>query len=531
MRQAEALAGQLESAPKRLTARKRVGLWIRVSTEEQAQGESPENHEARGRMYAEMKDWLVVEVYHMEGISGKSVMGFPETERMMRDVRERRITGLIFSKLERLARNTRELLQFSDYFQEHNADLISLGESIDTSSPHGRFFYTNLAALAQLGREETAYRVAASVPVRAKLGKPLGGAAPFGYRWENRLLVPDPAEAPVRTLMYELFVQHKRLRTVARLLNDAGYRTRNGSRFTDTTVKRLVRDPTAKGKRRANYTRSLGEKKHWKLKPETDWIWTDIPGIVSEELWEEANALLAERAHGPRTRPAKKAAHLFSGYVFCACGPKMYVADSSRYICKSCRRKIPEVDVERLFHRELKVFFFSPEAVADHLAAGSTALSEKTELLSTLRAEADRLSKEMERLYRLYMGDHITPEGFGTHYRPLEERSAQIAEELPRLQAEVDFLTVKLGSGEELIEAAQNLYSKWPSLPFEEKRIVIESLVERIEVGEGNLTLALLYLPSGKEMVGNEQHNFTDSSRPAGRTGPGSKAGRGRGPR
>jgi len=506
---------------------KRVGLWIRVSTEEQAKGESPEHHEIRGRMYAEMKGWTVVEVYHMEGISGKSVMGFPETQRMMKDIETRHITGLIFSKLERLARNTRELLSFADYFNERGADLISLGESIDTSTPHGRFFYTNLAALAQLGREETAYRVAASVPVRAKLGKPLGGAGPYGYHWQNRQLVPNPQEAPVRMLMYELFAQHKRLRTVARLLNDAGYRTRNGSKFTDTTVKRLLRDPTAKGLRRANYTKSLGEKKHWKTKPEAEWVYSEIPAIVSTELWEECNALLRERSWTPTARPAKKAAHLFSGFVFCTCGGKMYVpSNTPRYVCKACRTKIPEVDVERLFQQQLKSFFFSPEAVASHFEEGDQVLSEKAQLLSTLQAEQGKVKREMEQLYRLYMGGNISPEGFGKKYKPLEERAAQLEGEVPRLQAEVDFLRVELLSGEEVVEAARELYTGWDELPFDERRKVVESLVERVTVGGGKIALALLYFPAASQIVANEQRNHTDSWPQAARTGPGTGGGR-----
>ena len=93
---------------------KPVGIWIRVSTEDQAKGESPEHHERRAKAYCESKDWKVKEVYHLEAVSGKSVMDHPETQRMLEHIKTGHITGLIFSKLARLARNTRELLDFAD---------------------------------------------------------------------------------------------------------------------------------------------------------------------------------------------------------------------------------------------------------------------------------------------------------------------------------------------------------------------------------------------------------------------------------
>ena len=493
------------------TASKAVGIWIRVSTEEQAQGDSPEHHEQRARYYAEAKGWQVKELYQLEAVSGKAVMGHPEAQRMLRDIKSGRITGLIFSKLARLARNTRELLEFADLFHEHNADLISLQESIDTSSPAGRLFYTLIAAMSQWEREEIASRVAASVPIRAKLGKPLGGAAPFGYRWENRELVPHSTEAPVRKLMYQLFAQHKRRKTVARLLNDAGYRTRNGSKFSDTTVERLIRDPTAKGTRRANYTKSLGEKKHWKLKPADEWVLTAVEPIVPETLWSECNAILDDRRRNGQA-PAKKAVHLFTGLAYCEKGHKMYVpSNSPKYTCYTCRTKIPIEDLEAVFHEQLRGFLVSPEDIASYLSQADETIQHKEELLGTLEQERQGIRQEMEKILKLYMADQISVDGFGREYKPLEARLAQLGEELPRLQAEVDYLKIQYLSSDEVLAEARDLYERWTSLTAEEKRQVIEHVVEKITIDKDHITIDLCYLPTSSEILAEGQHNLRGS--------------------
>ena len=496
-----------------LDAAKSVGIWIRVSTEDQARGESPEHHEQRARFYIESKGWNVREVYHLEALSGKSVMPYAETQRMMQDIRDGRITGLIFSKLARLARNTRELLEFAEFFSDHDADLVSLQESIDTSTPAGRLFYTMIAAMAQWEREEIAERVAASVPVRAKLGKPLGGAAPFGYQWEDGKLLPDPTEGPVRKLMYELFFEHRRKKTVARLLNEAGYRTRNGSGFSDTTVERLLRDSTAKGVRKANYTKSLGEKKAWVLKPEQDWVLTSVEPIVSEELWNQCNAILDEQR--TNRRPARKTVHLFSGLAQCHCEQKMYVpSNSPKYTCYKCRNKIPIEDLEDVFQHQLKNFFLSASEVNTYLNKADEVIREKEDLLRSISEEQRRVQQEMEKVYRLYMDDQITPQGFGGRYKPLEERAGQIEDQLPQLQAEIDFLRIQFLSSDQILTEAQDLYSRWEDLSSEEKRRIVESITERIIVGEGEVTIHLAYLPSSAEVMAEGQHNFTGSSHP-----------------
>jgi site-specific DNA recombinase len=482
---------------------KQVGIWIRVSTEDQVRGESPEHHERRARYYAEAKGWNIVEVYRLDAVSGKTVKETPEAKRMLEHVKSGHITGLIFSKLARLARNTKELLEFSDLFRQYNADLISLAESIDTSSPAGRLFYTMIAAMAQWEREEIAARVAASVPIRARMGKTTGGQAIFGYQWKDGKLIPHPEEAPIRKLIYELFREHRRKKTVARLLNERGYRTRNGSTFSDTTIVRLLCDPTAKGIRRANYTKTDDSGKAWQLKPESEWVFHEVEAIVTEELWTECNAILDGQKAGKR--PAKKVTHLFSGLVYCACGKKMYVpSNMPKYVCYKCRNKIPVDDLEGVFQEQLRNFFFSPQEITAQLDKANESIHEKELMLEVLRREGTKLSAEIDNLHDLYQSGAIDKQGFGNKYHPMASRIRQLDEEIPRIQAEVDVLKITHISHEEIVSGARDLYSRWFQLPSDEKRRIVEAIVERIVIHDGEIEINLFYAPNTPTPTGSE---------------------------
>jgi len=174
-----------------------------------------------------------------------------------------------------------------------------------------------------------------------------GGVAPFGYRWKDGRLAVDQEEAKVRRLIYDLFLKHKRKKTVAKLLNDLGYRTRSGSLFSDTTLDRLLRDTTAKGSRTVD-----GEV-------------VTIESIVDHDVWERANNILG----GPKS--AKQAVHLFTGIIFCSCGGKMIVPSNSlKYVCPDCRHKIPTDDLEEIFVSQLSKVQFEVDlkriSLSDH---------------------------------------------------------------------------------------------------------------------------------------------------------------------
>ena len=490
--------------------RRVVGIWIRVSTQEQANGDSPLHHEKRARGYAESRDWAVGQLYDLSGVSGKSVMDHPETQRMMEDIRTGRITGLIFSKIARLARNTRELLDFAEFFQENEADLISLHEAIDTTTSAGRFFFTMSAGMAQWERDETSERVKASVPIRAKLGKNTGGQATFGYHWADGKLEPDPNEAPVRKLIYELFLEHQRKKTVARLLNEQGYRTRSGSKFSDTTVTRLLRDPTPKGEHRANYTKSNGRGKSVAFKPRKDWVIQQVEPIVSEDLWNECNAILNQQI-GNR-RPGRKGSYLFAGKVVCACGTKMYVkTGTTKFLCGDCRNKIPQDDLEAVFRDELRSFFSDDDELAKVLFETDETIQDLKNQVEVLKAERKAIMTEVDRLYRGYVANEIEGPVFNDLYQPQLKRRDEIDNTIPELEGQIDSLTVSRLASEDIIAGARDLYGRWDELPFQDKVTIVEAIVDDIRIGDTEIAIHLHYVPTS-ELKDTRQREGTDSS-------------------
>lgn len=477
---------------------KHVGIWIRVSTEDQAKGESPAHHEKRARYYAEAKGWQITEVYNLSGVSGKSVLGHPEARRMLKDVKGGRISGLIFSKIARLARNTKELLELSDIFREYQADLISLNEAIDTTSPAGRLFYTMIAALAQWEREEIAERVAASIPIRAKLGKRLGGAASLGYEWKDKKLVPNPAEVAVRRLIYQLFLRYKRKKTVARVLNERGFRTRNGSKFTTPTVHRLLKDSTAVGVHRSNYTTKSKDGHTCMEKPQSEWVFNQVEPIISEDVWQQCNTILDQISQNrkPRGRLSK---HLFAGVTVCSCGKRMYVpTNMPKYYCQSCCNKIPSLALEMIFQEQLKSFYFSDAEINKYLNRAETEILQLGAQAEILDAEQQQNGREMDRLYRLYMAEGMSIEEFKRRYRTLEERQKQISAELPSLRVRMESSEQQIRKSGEIISEARDLYSRWASLSHDEKRQIIEAITETIKVGRDEIDITLNSLDRGE---------------------------------
>lgn len=479
-----------------------VGIWIRVSTEDQARGESPKNHEHRGRMYAELKNWDVVELYDLSGVSGKSVIDHPEAKRMLADVASGKIKALIFSKLARLARNVRELLDISDQFQQHGANLVSIEESIDTSTPAGRLLFTVIGALAQWEREEISARVSASIPIRARQGKPTGGKGPFGYMWQDRQLVINPAEAPLVREMFDTFLKTRKLQTTWTALNKKGYRSRNGAKFGSTTLKRILTDPTYKGTKRANYSKSKGNHKSWELKPQKDWVFFEVEPLIDEKKWNEVNTIIKQNAAPfPSTPPPEGGKYAFSGLLTCGvCNQKMYVRKfetmkDPRYVCRGCKSKIDESDLFTQFHEGLKCMVVNPEQLQSAAPSDEQAILAKENELKILKNEVKGVDRKIDNLLDLVNDGSLDRKTFSERIGGVQERKQQLEEEIPRLEGEIAFLRASDIGKDYLRTQATTLYAMWDTVDTDKRARIARELLGGVTVTKDEVIYEYFYLP------------------------------------
>ena len=493
--------------------KKRVGIWIRVSTEDQKRGDSPDHHLDQAKTYAKLHSYEIAKIYDLTGVSGKTVKEHPECQRMLMDIHRGHISGLIFSKIARFARNTIELLEFANFFKEHDADLISLKESFDTSTPAGRLFFRIISSMAEWEREEIVDRINSSVETRAKLGKVMGGI-PYGYKRKGKDGIElHSEESVVRRKMYELYLQHQRYGTVAKILNEEGHRTKRGKKFSDMAIKRLLKDPITKGVRRTRFTK-VGKKGQPELRDSSEWYFHEAPKIVSEKLWQEVNDIIY-KYESTKTQPMNKKLKLFTGFLYCECGSKMYVPSSNpKYTCKKCRRKIPTEDIEEIFKSQLKQFLLSEEDIQNYYDTSQSSIKEKQHEINIIKEKIEKLKTKIVKLFELHENNQIETERFNEFYNEPNEQLLQLERTIPTLESDIKILKEHAKSSDYILNEAKSLYENWDKLSNQEKRNVVETITKDIIVGDQEVSINLYSVSPPKKgttfskMIANGQHGL-----------------------
>ena len=338
----------------------RVAIYVRVSTEEQAQhGYSIDAQLETLRSYCKLYGKVVVAEYVDAGVSGKSMAGRYELQKMLRDAQEKKFDEVIVWKISRLARKTIDLLKIVDDLKQNDISFRSFSENFETETAMGRFALQMMGAVGELERNTIIDNVKLGMTQRTRQGRWNGGIC-LGYRSEivgsnarggnDTKLVIVPEEAVIIRKIFTMYSQGKGLRAIANYLNREGYKTKRGNTFSTDSIKEIILNPLYVGKVRFNRYENWSERKR-KGKSENVIIVDGIhEPIISQELWDKVQAIRQQKAKKPMKN--YEGNYVLTGLIKCPeCGATMVgtrttntLKDGTKkvlryYSCGAARRK------------------------------------------------------------------------------------------------------------------------------------------------------------------------------------------------
>lgn len=184
---------------------KKVALYARVSTRDKDQ--NPDTQLIQLKKYAELREWTIFDTY-VDQESGRHEKKAKrlEFQRLLDDAHKRKFDILLVFRYSRFARSTKDLINALDDFEELGIDFVSYSENIDTTTSHGKFFFTMIGAFAQLESDTIGENVKAGLARARQEGKRLGR---------------PPVSKYDRELVIDTWKQHQSIKKTAKVLKKA----------------------------------------------------------------------------------------------------------------------------------------------------------------------------------------------------------------------------------------------------------------------------------------------------------------------
>jgi len=310
----------------------RVVTYARVSTTEQAsEGTSLTFQQAQLTAYCQLQDWTIINRYVDGGYSGGDG-DRPGLERLLTDAKIGLFDKMVVYKLDRLARNLRLLLDVEQKLRGYEIGLISMKESVDTSTATGKMVFQLFGMVAEWERSAIVERTRNGRLQRYRDGCWAGGKAPYGYSYDKatRKLVINESEARIVKRMYSEYADGKSLFGISQSLNRDHIpgRTKNSQGWWQTAVRQCLLNPCYKG------TEVVNRHAHISLINKMDLsqaIMISVPALVSEQVWQIAQDRMRNNKH---VKPNKQGAALLQGMITCGVCGYSFAAKRHYYTCR-----------------------------------------------------------------------------------------------------------------------------------------------------------------------------------------------------
>ncbi|MFA5604051.1 MAG: recombinase family protein [Bacilli bacterium] len=283
---------------------KRVGIYVRVSTEEQRDyGYSIDGQIRELNDYCKKQNYVIVDIYNDAGHSAKDLKR-PNMERMLEDIKNGVLDIVVAVKVDRLTREGYDGHWFLKYCKEHNCMIDLLYENYDINTPNGEMLYGMNVLFAQRERREIASRTKRGMEEAVKQGK-YPNKAPYGYiKDENGILIPNPITSLVVKDIYDMYLNG--MSSV-----DIMEKLKNDNRYTDyfnvrpQTIIGIIKNSVYKGDLIWGHTK--------RKKEDVIYIENHHIPLVTKEVWEKAQDQIIKNTNGGYGEKI----HIFRGIIKC----------------------------------------------------------------------------------------------------------------------------------------------------------------------------------------------------------------------
>ena len=304
----------------------RVTFYARVSTDQDEQINSLEN---QVQYYTELirskLNWKFVPGYVDEGISGGSTKKRDNFNRMIRDAKAGMFDFIITKEISRFSRSTLDSIKYTQELLDYNVGVFFQNDNINTLDTDSEFRLVIMAGVAQDEIRKLSERLKFGFRQAIKNGHVLGNDKLYGYDKKDCVLTVNEEEAEIIRIIFDLYGnQRLGTRTISKRLMELGYTSREGNAFNTLTIRHILENPKYKGWYCGNKSQSVDYRtKRNVLLDESEWVTypdPSIPAIVSEELWNRANALYKRRREEMKSHSSGISFHNrypYSAKIYC----------------------------------------------------------------------------------------------------------------------------------------------------------------------------------------------------------------------
>ena len=447
----------------------RVTFYARVSSEKDEQLNSLDNQISYYRDFIKKNaNWEFVEGYIDEGLSGISTQKRENFNNMISDAKAGLFDLVITKEITRFARNTLDSIQYTRDLLSYGVGVFFQNDNINTLDEDSELRLTLMSGIAQEELRKLSSRIKFGHQEAIKKNVVLGNSRIFGYRKDNKRLVIDEKEAEMVRELFTLYATDQySMKQIEDIFWNKGYRNNNGKKICHSTMSNTISNPKYKGYYVGNKVKIVDMfTKKQKFLPPEEWVMFKdetgeiVPAIVSEELWEQANAVLKRRSRDVKNRQNQcNHPNLLTGKMYCThCGKLYYRKDSkdrkgnvlSRWICSgkinngadSCPSfTIYEEEIKEILYEVFKDTAEDAKLIIEEYTNIYAEMTEKDVSSGELQKLKDRLellSKKKSKLLEYNIAGEISDRDFVEMNRQISEESADIYSTIEEMENEIN---------------------------------------------------------------------------------------------